>query len=151
MDNENTSVSEQAEQADSSAPIVRLATMPTQAAIASGTVGNYSLHKLRKTGAYELRPVAGGKAVPERFDTQADAAWYAQRLSRLDQVRADRGKLFMPKVVMPAGYTLAGEPGAYRVLDEQGAQVGPTWTHRSNGKIDAFRWAQRIARKGAAA
>jgi len=146
MDTQESPITAPVLSTDADAPT--LATAPTLTAIASGTVGNYGL-LTNKKGLYRLRHIGTEKLVPEAFGTQADAAWYAQRLSRLDQVRARQGKLFMPKIVAPAGYSIVGEAGAYRVLDDAGEQVGPVWTHKTNGKVDAMRWAERVARQQA--
>jgi hypothetical protein len=149
---ENTATVPAVDTADApvTAPAARLGTMPTQAALDGGKVGDYTLEKTK--GVWRLRNTATSALVPEAFENKGDAGWYAQRLSRLAQVRAaNAGKLFMPKVRLPAGWTIAGTAGALRLLNDKGAQVGPTWTHKSNGRIDAFRYYQRITRPGGAA
>ena len=102
-------------------------------------------------GAYSLYDTATGVPLSEVFSDRGDAAWYAQRQTRLAQIRATKGRLFQPKIELPVGWQITGSAGAYVLLDDRGVQVGPVWTDKDNGRVDAFRYAQRVTRKGGAA
>jgi len=130
---------------------VHRALMPTLAAVAAGKVGYYELEQKGKepNATFRLRDTRDGKLAPEAFTSRGDAAWFAQRRSRLSQYQGFGGtqKLFMPKVPSRVGpFEIVGDLGKVEVqLD--GARLGPVWTHKTNGRVDALRWAERLARK----
>jgi hypothetical protein len=112
------------------------------------TVGDFLVFK-GKVG-FRLRLAATGKLVPERFENEADAVWYATRLTRLAGNTA-QGKVFSPRVppfVGPADrYAIVEQNGGWEVLRD-GRKIGPTWTREKRAKYDAFRWAERCVRRG---
>jgi hypothetical protein len=138
---------------------VRIANQPTLAAIASGKVGNYELMEAPK-GVYALRG-PDGKLLADngkkayRFESRGDAAWYAQRRTRLAQYQGFGGsaRLFMPKVGRTGTWgdgrtwAITGELGKDVQANVNGKPVGPLWTHPTNGMVDAMRWLERVERK----